>query len=259
MQPGERREHERSSLRLEATHRPQILPALSPGRAQPSPGCAQRITSTTPANVGSDSRGDILNVLELSPAQVSESLSDLQRGISRIAVNQRLCGFSPSAQSGIDKLLEVLHLTQDDTFFDLGCGDGRIVTAVVKHFGCKGVGLDVNGTLIRQAKQRAAQELAAKPELLEKTSFLQMDISLARLEEAKAVYIYMPQDALHTLISKVLPGTGLQDGTLVYTEEYWPQCRAALRHLRWKASHWQGQLHCYAWREAYGLKERETF
>lgn len=172
---------------------------------------------------------------------------------------QRLCGFLASAQTGIDTLLSVLKLEPGDTFFDLGCGDGRVVVSVVKRFGCKGVGVDLGGPLIKQAQNRARIELADSPELLEGVSFVQEDIGKMPLENASAVYIYMPQDALNTLCSRVLPCTGIRDGTLIYTVEYWLHDRAALRHCKWKASHWDGQVHCYEWQVAHGLPERATF
>jgi SAM-dependent methyltransferase len=153
----------------------------------------------------------------------------------------------------------VLNLEPSDTFYDLGCGDGRIVSAVVKRFKCKGVGVDLNGALIRQAITRAEKEFADSPELLENVRFVEDNISHLPLDDATAVYIYMPLDALHTLCSRVLPCTAIRDGTLVYTEEYWLHERSALRHCKWKASHWEGQIHCYEWQCAYGRPERTTF
>jgi SAM-dependent methyltransferase len=164
-----------------------------------------------------------------------------------------------SPHSGIDCLLSVLKLEASDTFYDLGCGDGRVVTSVVKRFGCKGVGVDLNGPLVRHAQCRAREELADTPELLENVSFVQKDIGKMDLGDASAVYIYMPQDALHSLCSRVLPCTGIPDGALIYTEEYWLHDRAALRHCKWRASHWNGHVHCYEWQCAYGKPERSTF
>jgi len=172
---------------------------------------------------------------------------------------QKLCSFLASPSTGIDTLLSVLKLEPQDTFYDLGCGDGRVVISVVKCFGCKGVGVDLNAGLIAQAHARAKAELASTPELLEKVTFLQDDIGKMSLNDAKVIYIYMPQDALHTLCSKVLPCTGIPNGTMLYMEEYWLHDRSALRHCKWKASHWDGQLHCYEWATAYGLPERNTF
>lgn len=172
---------------------------------------------------------------------------------------QRLCGFLASAATGIKTLLSVLKLEPHDTFYDLGCGDGRVVIDVVRKFGCKGVGVDLAGPLIKQAQTRAKAELAEEPELLEGVTFIQEDIGKMNLDNASAVYVYMPQDALHSLCARVLPCCQLRCGTPIYTEEYWLHDRTALRHCKWKASHWDGQLHCYEWQVAYGLPERSTF
>lgn len=239
MQPSDLQQRERRSLRTEALSRSQILPPLPASRG-----------ASRPASPREASMGDVpMPAIPSSPNAVASPQT-------RIA-SQRLCGFSPSEQSGIDMLLQVLDLGPEDAFYDLGCGDGRVVTSVVQRFGCRGIGIDVNGILIKQATARAEKLLQGR-EPLERVSFLHQDISLTSLADASAIYIYMPQDALHTLMSKVLPGTGLRDGTLVFTEEYWPQSRAALRHVRHKNTYWEGKLHCYEWREAYGLRERGT-
>jgi len=218
----------------------------------------------------SDARQQELNDLQLRKSGSSQLTLPPVFGVTAVVASpqvtpqksvptERLCGFLASADTGINKLLSVLKLEPDDTFYDLGCGDGRVVVSVVKRFGCKGVGVDLNGGLIRQAQARARVELAETPELLERVNFLQEDIGKMPLEDAAAVYIFMPLDALHKLCSRVLPCTRIRDGTPIYAEEYWLHDRAALRHCKWKASHWDGQLHCYEWQVAYGRKERETF
>lgn len=170
----------------------------------------------------------------------------------------RLCNFAASPLDGINALLSVLKLGPSDTFFDLGCGDGRVVTAVAEKFKCKAVGVDLNPALIKQARSRADTKLQSKPDILGNISFVEDDIRNAALENATAIYIYMPLEALQTLFSTVLPSTRIEDGTLLFTEEHWVRDRAALRHCKWKTSYWKGGLHCYEWRRAPSPKVKST-
>lgn len=170
----------------------------------------------------------------------------------------RLCNFAASPLDGINTLLSVLKLGPSDTFFDLGCGDGRVVMAVAEKFKCKAVGVDLNPALIKQARSRADAKLQSKPDILGKISFVEDDIRNAALENATAIYIYMPCEALQTLFSTVLPSTRIEDGTLLFTEEHWVRDRSALRHCKWKTSYWKGGLHVYEWRRAPCHKVKST-
>lgn len=247
-QSPDARQQERCNLQLRKSgSSQQLLPPVLPPRAATATS-----GSALPPVLG-------VSPLMASPPSSPASASSLAASANRNALRVRLCGYLASPHAGIDCLLSVLKLDPGDTIYDLGCGDGRVVTSVVKRFGCKGVGVDLNGPLVKQAQNRASAEFADTPELLEKVSFVQEGIGKMDLGDATVVYIYMPQDALHSLCSRVLPGTGIQDGTLIYTEEYWLHDRAALRHCKWKASHWNGELHCYEWQVAYGKPERATF
>lgn len=235
-QSSDARQLERLNLQLQKSRSSQLVASLPPVAGASSP--------SSPSAASQAPEGDVAAAEPATRPKVP---------------CQRLCGFLPSGETGIKTLLSVLKLEPSDTFYDLGCGDGRIVTSVVKRFGCKGVGVDLNGALVQQAICRAKRELADSPELLDNVSFVQEDIGQMSLDDAVAVYIYMPLDAIHTLCSRVLPGTRIRDGTLLFTEEYWLHDRAALRHCKWKASYWDGHLHCYEWQCAHGRPEKATF
>ena len=54
-----------------------------------------------------------------------------------------LAPYIPTPQDVVDRMLEVAQVTNKDTLYDLGCGDGRIVITAAKKFGAHGVGIDV--------------------------------------------------------------------------------------------------------------------
>jgi SAM-dependent methyltransferase len=161
----------------------------------------------------------------------------------------RLCGFIPT-EDGIGPLLEMIHLEPDDVFYDLGCGDGRIVIEVVKHFRCHGIGVEINRLLVQKGQSHAESEFADDAALLAKTSFVEEDISRISLSNARVVYIYMPNSALYTLLTKVLPHCGLQEGTVICIKDNWVREEDALRNCKHTSSHWAGGIHCYKWQKA---------
>jgi cyclopropane fatty-acyl-phospholipid synthase-like methyltransferase len=49
-------------------------------------------------------------------------------------------------------MLTLAKVTRDDVVYDLGCGDGRIPIAAARRYGAKGVGLDLDPSLVELAK-----------------------------------------------------------------------------------------------------------
>src|ERR1035438_564352 len=54
----------------------------------------------------------------------------------------------------VSAMLQLAGVTNRDTVYDLGCGDGRIVIAAAK-LGAHGMGIDVNPDRIREARANA--------------------------------------------------------------------------------------------------------
>ncbi len=54
-------------------------------------------------------------------------------------------------------MLTLAKVTRDDTVYDLGCGDGRIVIAAAREFGARGVGVDLDPQRIREAQANAVR------------------------------------------------------------------------------------------------------
>jgi SAM-dependent methyltransferase len=66
--------------------------------------------------------------------------------------------FVPSPMLVVERMLQLAEVRKDDVLYDLGSGDGRIVIEAAKKFGVRGVGVDLNPTLVEQARRRAAEE-----------------------------------------------------------------------------------------------------
>lgn len=165
--------------------------------------------------------------------------------------DHRLCGFIPT-EGDFGPILSMLPLKPDDVFYDLGCGDGRVVIEVVKHFRCKGIGVDVNRLLINKARASAKAKFSDDAELLERCRWIEEDISRVDLSNASVVYIYMPNSSLHTLMMSVLPHCDLQDGTTICVKDNWIRDGEASRNCKHTASHWGSGIHCYTWEKDVG-------
>src|SRR6266581_4530625 len=57
----------------------------------------------------------------------------------------------------VDKMLEMAQVTKDDVVYDLGCGDGRIVIAAAKKYGCQAVGIDIDPERVKEARAHRKQ------------------------------------------------------------------------------------------------------
>src|SRR5215217_7028191 len=58
--------------------------------------------------------------------------------------------YVPTDDAVVPAILRLAKVSSDDVIYDLGCGDGRIVIAAAKHFGCRGVGIDVDPLRIQE-------------------------------------------------------------------------------------------------------------
>ena len=66
--------------------------------------------------------------------------------------------FVPTPQSVVEKMLDFAKVTKNDTVYDLGCGDGRIVVTAAKKYGAKGVGVDIDPVRVKEAQALVKKE-----------------------------------------------------------------------------------------------------
>ena len=63
--------------------------------------------------------------------------------------------FVATPQAAIDLILKGLKLTSDDFLVDLGCGHGTINICAASQYKCGGLGVDIDGTLVEEARREA--------------------------------------------------------------------------------------------------------
>ena len=66
--------------------------------------------------------------------------------------------FVPTPVEVIDKMLEMARVRKDDVVYDLGSGDGRVVIRAAKKYGARGVGIEMDQTLLEKARKFAQAE-----------------------------------------------------------------------------------------------------
>ena len=112
--------------------------------------------------------------------------------------------FVPTPQDVVDKMLELADVKKTDAVYDLGSGDGRIVIAAAKKYGCKAIGYEIDKELVELSRQKS--EMAGVKSLV--TIELQ-DLFTADLSNADVIAVYLLPKQLEKLLpqlEKLKPG-----------------------------------------------------
>jgi uncharacterized protein (TIGR03000 family) len=117
--------------------------------------------------------------------------------------------YVPTPKAVVDKMLELAKVTKDDVVYDLGCGDGRIVIAAAKKYGCKAVGIDLDPKRVEEARanlKKAGPEIEKLVEIREGNALKVEDIG-----KASVVTLYLLPDVnlklRPTLQKELKPGS----------------------------------------------------
>lgn len=124
--------------------------------------------------------------------------SEVGAGIAGVFDFLGAAPYVPSSEEAVDAMLRLAGVTRNDTVFDLGCGDGRIVIAAAKKYGARGVGIDINPDRIQEARSNARQASVHKY-----ARFEEKDIFEADLSEATVVTLYLLPQLLNKLSPKL--------------------------------------------------------
>src|SRR5438477_8400294 len=94
--------------------------------------------------------------------------------------------YVPTSNGVAEAMLKLAKTTASDVVYDLGSGDGRIVIAAAKKLGARGVGVEIDADLIKQARKNAQKAGVAGT-----VTFLQQDLFKTDLSEATVVTLYL--------------------------------------------------------------------
>ncbi len=122
--------------------------------------------------------------------------------------------YVPTPDDIVEKMLELGKVTKDDTVFDLGCGDGRLVIAAVKAGAKKGVGIDLDPERVKESKENVD-----KAKLKDKVEIRQGDLlEVKDLDTANVVLVYLSDELGAIIKPKLLKD--LKPGTRVVSHRF---------------------------------------
>jgi cyclopropane fatty-acyl-phospholipid synthase-like methyltransferase len=87
--------------------------------------------------------------------------------------------YLPTHDAGVRSMLELAKVGREDTVYDLGCGDGRIVIAAARDFGARGVGIEIDPVLVREARENARKAGVADRVEIRQGNIFEVDTSPA--------------------------------------------------------------------------------
>jgi predicted RNA methylase len=113
----------------------------------------------------------------------------------------------------IRHMLQLAQLKQDETFFDLGAGDGRTVIMAAKDFGARAVGVELREDLAGKALN-SIREL----KLQDRITIIQNDMFTVDLHPADVVFLYLTTSANEKIKPKL--ESELKNGARIVSHDY---------------------------------------
>lgn len=105
--------------------------------------------------------------------------------------------YVPTKKKELINFLKEANIKKGQVFLELGCGDGRVVRTAVGEYGAKGIGIDVNPTLILWARLRAKMAKVKGIEFRVENLF-KTDVS-----KADIIYLFLMPELLVKLEKKL--------------------------------------------------------
>lgn len=106
--------------------------------------------------------------------------------------------YLPTPHHVVAAMLRLAGVSQADVVYDLGSGDGRIPIAAARDFGARGVGLELDSSLIEAARCNARTAGLEK-----QVEFRRQDLFRADLGEATVVTLFLFPDMNRQLAPKL--------------------------------------------------------
>jgi len=94
--------------------------------------------------------------------------------------------FIPTPHDIVAEMLKLAQVGNDDVVYDLGCGDGRIVVAAARQYGCRAIGFDIDPRRVEQSRENVS---SGNVESL--VNIEHRDIFTVDLEPASVITLYL--------------------------------------------------------------------
>ena len=127
--------------------------------------------------------------------------------------------FAVTPQPLADAMLALARVTKDDVVYDLGSGDGRIVVLAAQKYGARGVGIEIDRTLVEISRQ-----VAREGEVADRVTFVEGDLFTADISKATVVTLWLSTTVNVRLEAKLK--RELRPGTRIVSRQFpigaWP-------------------------------------
>jgi hypothetical protein len=112
----------------------------------------------------------------------------------------------------IRRMLQLADTTRDDVVMDLGAGDGRIPIYAAKHFGARGIAVELEDNLVQVAREAARREGVA-----DRVSVIRQDLFEADLSRATVFALFISPGVMLRLKPRFLE---LKPGTRITSHQF---------------------------------------
>ena len=122
----------------------------------------------------------------------------------------------PTPEGLIDKMLAAAKVSDKDTLFDLGAGDGIIAITAARQYGAKSVGIEYNPEMAQFARRKVAEA-----GMTDKVKIITGDIFQEDFSSATVVTLYLMPHLnlkLRPILLKMKPGTRVVSNTFTMGE-----------------------------------------
>ena len=120
--------------------------------------------------------------------------------------------FTPTRHNIADAMLRLASVTADDVVYDLGSGDGRIPIIAAQKYGARGVGIEIDPTLVERAWR-----IANEAEVADRVSFVVGDLFEADLGKATVITLYVSPNMMKMLAPRL---RALKPGTRIVSHQF---------------------------------------
>ncbi len=137
--------------------------------------------------------------------------------MSTIWTNSRGAPWVPTPRSLVHRMLSLAQVRPEETVYDLGCGDGRVLVIAARRFRARAVGIEVD-------LSRFLWSLAVVTALglWRRVRLVRGDLFRQDLREADVVVTYLLQETNDRLQAKLLremrPGARVVSNTFLFPE-----------------------------------------
>ena len=121
--------------------------------------------------------------------------------------------YVPTPQIVVDQMLRIANVGANDFVLDLGSGDGVIVLTAAQQFKARGLGVDIDPTLVKLSNANAK-----KLGIDDRVSFEVQDVFKADVSKASVITLYLLPGMMSNLRGKVF--LEAKPGTRVVSHDY---------------------------------------